>query len=77
MTEYIIECYEKGAKKPYKIFKDSLPNRDRPKYTNSKQCFDNKLDSIPRFKIRYANNGKLVAVSSMDANGNKRVRWKE
>lgn len=76
MTDYIIELYEKGAKKPYQRYKDSLPDGSRPSFTNSKECFDFKLSHIPRAKIRYASNGKLVAEKYMDINGNGRLRWK-
>lgn len=78
MTEYIIELYEKGARKPYQKFVDSLPDRARPRYRNSAECFDFKLSHLGgRALIRYKSNGKLVAESYIDANGNGRLRWKE
>ena len=71
MTEYIIELYAKGARRPYQKFVDTLPDRARPR-------FDFKLSHLGgRALIRYKSNGKLVAESYIDKNGNGRLRWKE
>lgn len=76
MTEYIIELYTKGAKKPYQRYKDSLPDGARPSFTNSAECFNFSLSHVRRAEIRYASNGKLVAEKYIDKNGNGRLRWK-
>ena len=78
MTEYIIEKYEKGARIPYERYVDTLPDRARPKFTNSADCFNFKLSHCAgRVLIRYKSNGKLVAERYIDKNGNGRLRWKE
>lgn len=75
MTEYTIEFYKKGARKPYQRFDDVLPSRTKPTYVDSKQCFNYKLMEAPRVRIYYKNNGKLVAKSYVDENKEKRIRW--
>ena len=76
MTDYVIECYEKHAKRPYRIMRLSLPARERPTYADSKQCFNYELKDVQRVKIKYANNSKVVGISYVDVNGNKRIKWK-
>lgn len=77
MTEYIIELYTKGSRKPYQVFTDSLPDRARPRFRNTAECFNFKLSQLGgRALIRYKSNGKLVAESYIDVNGNGRLRWK-
>ena len=75
MTEYIVELFEKNAKKPYSRYKDSLPDYYRPTFINSTECFNGKLVNIPRVKVRYVSNGKLVAVNYVDRHGKQRLRW--
>lgn len=75
MTEYIVEKYMKGARKPYETFKASLPDGERPIYTNSKECFNFRLSHVSRAKVRYASNGQIVAEKYIDYYGNGRLRW--
>ena len=75
MTDYIVEIYSKGARKPYDVFRASLPDGSRPTFTNSKECFNFRLSMVSRAKIRYASNGAIVGEKYMDINGNGRIRW--
>ena len=75
-TEYIVELYGKGSRKPYSVFRYKLPTGSRPRFTNSAECFDFKLSHIPKVKIRYASNGEFVAEKYIDVYGNGRLRWK-
>ena len=34
MTDYIVEIYSKGARKPYDVFKASLPDGEKPSFCN-------------------------------------------
>lgn len=76
-TEYIIELYTKGSRKPYSVYRDTLPAGSRPRFTNSEDCFNFKLSYVIKAKIRYASNGELVAEKYIDVNGNGRLRWKQ
>ena len=76
MTEYIIKLYVKNAKIPYKVYTDSIEDRSRPRFCGREECFGGKLEMVPKAKIYYAKNGKFVAETYMDKNGNKRLRWK-
>ena len=75
MTEYIVEKYTKGARKPYESFRASLPDGERPTNTNSAECFNFRLSHVPRAKIRYASNGQVVGEKYIDYYGNGRIRW--
>lgn len=77
MTEYIIELYEKHQRTPYSRFKMTLPNRERPTYAEKPECFEGKLNDVPRAEIRYAKNNICVAVTYVDVYGRKRLRWKK
>lgn len=76
MVDYIVEFYEKGARKPYERQLMSLPYGSHPTFTNSKECFNFKLAFVPKAKVRYASNGSVAAEKYIDANGNGRLRWK-
>lgn len=75
MTDYIVEIYSKGARKPYDVFRAWLPDGSKPTFTNSKECFNFRLSMVSRAKIRYASNGQIVGEKYMDVNGNGRIRW--
>lgn len=74
MTKYIVELYYGRERKPYKTFHASLPNGEFPKFTNSKECFDFRIDA-DRAKVKYAENGRVVAEKYFDVYGNGRLRW--
>ena len=76
MTDYIVEYYERRAKKPYDRKLMSLPDGYHPSFTNNKACFNLALSMAGRVKIKYASNGKLAAEKYRDRNGNGRLRWK-
>lgn len=79
MTEYIVEIYSKGARKPYDVFRASLPDGEKPSFCNSRVCFNFRLSAIKigssKVKIRYASNGQIVGERYIDINGNSRIRW--
>ena len=76
MTKYILEFYERGARRPYNSEYGELPNGFHPKWANTQECFNFKLTrTAGKVKIRYASNGGLAGETYMDVNGNKRVRW--
>lgn len=75
MTKYIVEIYYGKERKPYKTFEASLPKGEFPKFTSSKECFDLRIAQPDRAKVRYAENGRVVAEKYWDINGNGRLRW--
>ncbi len=76
MTNYKLEFYTKGARRPYKVEDGTLPNGYHPKFTNAKECFNYRLSRVSgRVKIRYMSNGGLAAETYTDANGNGKLRW--
>lgn len=77
MTRYKLEFYEKNARRPYRVEFGELTNGYHPKFTNSKEAFDFRLNKTPgRVKIRYASNGGLAAETYTATDGTGRIRWK-
>lgn len=79
MTEYVLEFYSKGARKPYDTETGWLPNGFHPTYCNTKECFEFRCSGIHigsgKVKIRYKSNGGLAAITYTDRYGNSRLRW--
>ena len=76
MTEYIIELYEKGKKKPYERFRSSIEDRTRPDMCSEEKCFGGRLNDVYRARVYYYRNGKYVAQTYTDSKGRKRLSWK-
>jgi len=76
-TEYIIEYYEKGARKPFMTKRASLPRGHKPSFANSEDCFNFALayPNPRRARVLYASSGKVAATTYYDINGNRRLRW--
>lgn len=74
-TEYILEFYHYGARKPYRTVRASLPHGEKPHYTSSDKCFNQALSHALRAKVRYAKTGKLAATKVWDRYGNGYLRW--
>lgn len=70
MTDYILEFYSKGDRKPYATHRVSHPDGWHPR---NWQDFDGRM--VPKAKIRYASNGAYVGETYRDVYGNKVIRW--
>lgn len=75
MTDYIIELYEKGERKPYRRFKITLPSRYKPTYVEFDPTLKDMLADVYKARLYYASNSKAVACTYIDKEGHKRIRW--
>lgn len=76
MTQYKIELYNKGERKPYDSFMATLTHGFHPRYTATQECFGGKLERPYKAKVYYASNGGLVAIKTYDRkHGYGRLTW--
>ncbi len=75
LTEYRLEFYEKGKRKPYDTVVMNFPSDLKETFTNSKNCFNFKLSHCIRAKVFINSTGELVATTYLDKNGNRRLQW--
>ena len=77
MTQFKVELYKKGERRPYETFMADLGARGtHPKHTSTQECFGGKLDKAHRVKVFYASNGAIAAYKTYDRkNGHGRLSW--
>ena len=77
MTQFKVELYKKGERRPYETFMADLGARGtHPKHTSTQECFGGKLDKAYRVKVFYASNGAIAAYKTYDRkNGHGRLSW--
>ena len=80
MTEYVMEFFKKGKRRPYRTMIGRLENGYRPRYTNTEDCFPAIQKAFAnreavRVKLRYKSNQGLIAEARPEPNGKGRLRW--